>query len=218
MLLSPHLKTSDNSLPRGCDKALRFLLQAHEFAVDLSLDPWDFAIEIAHLRQVGVSHSEVRWLLCKEFIEHRNECSLDANQERQFRHANKLMLSDRSCFVLTTFGLTVARRQHSPTQSVTPYVDTMDRPRYLADLKELWMGGKMVKQFKVPARNQELILSVFQEEGWPTRVDDPLPPQKDLEPKRRLHDAIHCLNRNQKPWLIRFKGDGSGKGIRWDPV
>ena len=58
----------------------------------------------------------------------------------------------------------------------------------------------------------------FEEEEWPPRVDDPLPPQRDLEPKRRLHDTLRSLNRHQQNTLIRFKGDGTGEGIRWTLV
>jgi len=79
------------------------------------------------------------------------------------------------------------------------------------------MGEMVVKQFKVPAPNQEVILASFEEEGWPPRIDDPLPPQADQDSKRRLHDTIITLNRHQKNRLIRFSGDGSGEGVRWDP-
>ncbi len=75
-----------------------------------------------------------------------------------------------------------------------------------------------MKQFKVPAANQERILAAFEEEGWPIRIDDPLPPNSEQDSKRRLHDTINSLNRNQKQNLIRFVGDGSGQGVRWELV
>jgi hypothetical protein len=31
-----------------------------------------------------------------------------------------------------------------------------------------------------------------------------------------LHDTIKALNRKQKVCLVRFMGDGSGEGIRWE--
>jgi hypothetical protein len=31
-----------------------------------------------------------------------------------------------------------------------------------------------------------------------------------------LHDTINHLNRNQIAQLIRFTGDGTGKGVRWE--
>ena len=66
------------------------------------------------------------------------------------------------------------------------------------------VAGILVKKFKVPAANQELILAVFEGQAWPARIDNPLPPLPDLERKRRLVEAISRLNRNQKRQLLRF--------------
>jgi hypothetical protein len=89
-------------------------------------------------------------------------------------------------------------------------------PQWDKERQELRLGDLVVKQFKVPAPNQELILAAFQEEGWPPRMDDPLPPHPEQDSKRRLHDTITTLNRHQKHRLIRFSGDGSGEGVRWE--
>jgi len=91
-------------------------------------------------------------------------------------------------------------------------------PKWDRDRQELRVGDRIVKQFKVPAANQETILAAFEEEHWPARIDDPLPPHADQDSKRRLHDTINSLNRNQKRSLVRFIGDGSGTGIRWEFV
>ena len=80
------------------------------------------------------------------------------------------------------------------------------------------MNGELVKRFKWPAANQEAVLSAFQEEGWPVRIDDPLPPQPEQDSKRRLGDTIKCLNRKQKSQLIHFRGDGTGQGVVWELV
>ncbi|HJT33427.1 MAG TPA: hypothetical protein VJ783_15395 [Pirellulales bacterium] len=90
------------------------------------------------------------------------------------------------------------------------------KPVWDRDRQQLRVGKKIVKEFKVPAANQEVILAAFQEEHWPPRVDDPLPPHPEQDPKRRLHDTINSLNRNQKQSLIKFLGDGSGQGVRWE--
>ncbi|MCA9075835.1 MAG: hypothetical protein KDA93_12430 [Planctomycetaceae bacterium] len=66
--------------------------------------------------------------------------------------------------------------------------------------------------------NQEVVLCAFEEDGWPERVDDPLPPQPDQDSKRRLADTIKCLNRKQVNKLIHFRGDGTGQGIVWERV
>lgn len=89
-------------------------------------------------------------------------------------------------------------------------------PTWDRDRQQLLVGKVIVKEFKVPASNQEAILAAFQEENWPPRIDDPLSPVPDQDPKRRLHDTINSLNRNQKQALVRFLGDGSGQGVRWE--
>ena len=92
------------------------------------------------------------------------------------------------------------------------------RPKWDNQRRQLRMGNEIVKEFKLPSPNQETVLMAFEEEGWPPRVDDPLPPLDQLDPRRRLHDTIKALNRKQKQDLIRFRGDGSGEGIRWEPT
>ena len=66
--------------------------------------------------------------------------------------------------------------------------------------------------------NQEAVLEVFQEEGWPRRIDDPLPPLAEQDPKYRLHFTIRRLNQSQEHCLIRFFGDGTGEGVCWEFV
>ena len=83
---------------------------------------------------------------------------------------------------------------------------------------ELRLGETLVKKFKWRAANQEAILCAFEEEGWPPHIDDPLPPILDKDPKRRLSDAIKCLNRKQLNTLVRFSGDGTGEGVYWELI
>lgn len=91
-------------------------------------------------------------------------------------------------------------------------------PSWDAVRRELRWRGMIVKKLKQPSYNQEIILSAFQETGWPERVDDPLPPRLGLNPKQRLHDTIKRLNRNQITQLIHFRGDGTGRGILWEQI
>ena len=56
-------------------------------------------------------------------------------------------------------------------------------------------------------RHREVIL-----EGWA------LLPQPGQDSRRRLHEAIDRLNRNQINRLIRFRGNGNGRGILWEPI
>jgi hypothetical protein len=76
-----------------------------------------------------------------------------------------------------------------------------------------------VKEFRQPAPNQTRLLDVFQEQGWATaHIDDPLPGHREEteeDAKRRLQETIKNLNRGLLPGTIRFRGDGTGQGIRW---
>jgi hypothetical protein len=218
------------------------LLEAYDYAQDLRLDSWDFAVELATLRPLGLTNSDCRWLIGKGLVEAGFELTLAGDERRSFRQCTNLKLSKRTCLVLSSAGVVAVGGQSSVEslhQRVSTVVDSPDRPDHRPvsfpeiiaaagvsepkptwdrDRQQLRLGNLIVKQFKVPAANQEAILAAFQEEDWPVRIDDPLPPKSDQDPKRRLHDTINSLNRNQKRPLLRFVGDGSGEGVRWEFV
>ncbi len=220
-------------------EGLRLLLEAHVYAADLRRSVWDFAVEIAALRKSGMSRNDLRWLICKGYLEHGRETTVPQEEGRTFRRSKGLAFGRRTCCVLTETGVEFAQAVLSQTrgnlaaaaasdmdsESVRPEVSdgngSMHRvveklvPRWDRQRQELRVGPYLVKQFKVPAANQERILAAFEEDGWPVKIDDPLPPHPEQDPKRRLHDTINSLNRNQKYRVLRFTGDGSGQGIRW---
>ena len=219
-------------LRRGWE-GVRLLFEAYLYATEVGCDLWDFAVEMDCLQQAGCTRSELRWLVCKEYIDHGIESTLPGEPKRTFRQIQGprgLTFGRRSCFVLTTTGLAFAQttvgdrwasscEQQQTAEFVHPAPAAVERkPQWDGQRQELRLGDAIVKQFKVPAANQERILAAFDEEGWPVRIDDPLPPNSDQNPKRRLHDTINSLNRNQKQNLLRFTGDGSGQGIRWELV
>ena len=94
--------------------------------------------------------------------------------------------------------------------------DDLPQPRWDSVLRELSVGSVIIKRFKQPAPNQELILATFEEQGWPTKVDDPLPPHAALVSKQRLRATIRSMNHRQSRDLIHFFGDGTGTAIRWE--
>lgn len=91
-------------------------------------------------------------------------------------------------------------------------------PQWDRQCRVLRVGQCVVKHYRRPSANQERVLSAFQEEDWPHRIDDPLSPQGEQEPKCRLHDTIKWLNRHQEHHLIRFLGDGTGEGVCWELI
>jgi hypothetical protein len=81
----------------------------------------------------------------------------------------------------------------------------------------VWQGER-VKSLRYDAANQRLVLDAFEEEGWPQRIDDPLPPRKRHSRKKRLRETVEALNKGLHPPHLRFHGDGTGQGIRWEAV
>jgi hypothetical protein len=90
-----------------------------------------------------------------------------------------------------------------------------NRPFWDSQRRELRLGNVVVKRFRQPARNQETVLAAFEEDGWPDRIDSPLPEESAAETAHRLHDAVKKLNRQPVP-RIRFFSDGRGEGILWE--
>ncbi len=207
--------------------ALGLLLEAHDYALALQRSVWDFAVEIRTVQEAGLTNSDLRWLWCKGLVEHAAEVTTIGQDGRTFRQTGNLTFTRRTCFVLTDTGALFARSvseaRHDPrepgkgpaSQPARPVVQPLV-PKWDKERQELRLGDVIVKQFKVPAPNQETILAAFEEEGWPPRIDDPLPPHADQDSKRRLHDTITTLNRHQRHPAIRFLGDGSGQGVRWE--
>ncbi len=226
-------------LPGPARQGLELLYTAYRYVTQLDHDLWDFAVEIASLRGSGLTTSDLRWLLCMGYAAHARETTLPGETQRAFHGQGGLTFYKRSCFVLTELGLELAMRTSGtalaapalreiaslailpPREAVEHHANGQQpaaSPAWDGQRHRLSLGGVVIKEFKVQSPNQETVLAAFEEEGWPPRIDDPLPLHAEIDPKRRLHDTIKSLNRNQKNRLIRFMGDGSGEAIRWEPI
>src|SRR5262249_22047958 len=189
--------------------SLTLLLNAFEYAQELRCPAWDFAVEIEDLRAIGLTNSDLRWLVCKGLVEHAVETQA-SGRKRSFRAAGQLRLCENTCVVLTAAGAMFARSlcpgrlNGSPPREklvVRPGEKVVVRPGvpyWDGNLRELRLGPRLVKKFRQPAPNQEMILASFEEEGWPARIDDPLPPQAGEGAKRRPHATTQNLNRQPK--------------------
>jgi hypothetical protein len=200
-------------------RAFALLLEATDYAEEVSASVWDFAVEAEELRSLELSNNDMRWLVAKGYVEHAREIAKGVQGTRRFRPAAKLDLAQGMCFILTPSGILRARQSSSISERRRIGRDSTDIPVSLcwdSCAREFRFGDRLIKRFRVPAANQERILDAFQEEGWPTHIDDPLPPVQELDSKRRLHDTINRLNRNQKDSLVRFHGDGRGQGVHWE--
>jgi hypothetical protein len=212
--------------PTAFARALALLVQSYRYTQELGCSPWDFAVELPCLREAGLTNSDVRWLLSKQYVVQGVETiPPPEGDSRAFTPLSCLALDARSCFILTDEGIGFALGEGATPEPAPTADGSLPNgrksgpvlPSWEKDRRTLFFRDQVVKHYKVPAPNQELILTVFQEERWTYRIDDPLPTASLIDRKQRLHDAIGSLNRNQRQPLIRFHGDGSGEGICWEP-
>jgi hypothetical protein len=89
-------------------------------------------------------------------------------------------------------------------------------PHYQPEDRLFTWGHQVLKQFRQPSHNQELILRTGEELRWPAWFDDPMPKRRGKDPKVQVHDTIKDLNRRQTLHLVHFKGDGTGRRIGWE--
>jgi hypothetical protein len=215
---SPGAASQGDLTPSMC-RALEQLLKACALARRVHRPKWDFAVEIDALEQAGSDHSDLRALICQGLVEHALEKAQRRPGRRTFRHGHSLHLTPQSCFVLTDWGLAVSthhlarsecRRNGSAalarTRSPLPFWDAARR--------ELRLGELVLKRFRQPARNQVAILAAFQEEGWPERIDSPIPGGHTDNASERLHNTVKRLNQQADP-IVRFHTDGTAEGIMW---
>lgn len=203
--------------------AFAVLLEAIEYAEDLETDPWNFAVSISQLQSVNIGESSLRWLVLRKYVEQKRETTRTHESGRNFQSAGNLTFGKRTCFVLTQSGVNIARSivdDHtvSPAKSshTNGFAAQRVQPQWDPETRELRLGGRVIKRYKWQAPNQEIILSAFQEDGWPPVIDDPLPQKSDQDPTQRMQDTIKGLNRNHEYSVIRFHGNGAGDGIRWE--
>lgn len=223
-----------NSEAQPLGIALRMLIRAYQYAVDTKVDRWEYAISISEFRYAGVMISELRWLLYSGSAIHARETVYANGQYRKYTRLDIRSIPPDASFILSDQGVKALEasvqtavapktmlvgspsngtRRNAPILEIAANLGSV--PEWDARKRELKFQGEIVRAFRSTAPNQERILAAFQEEGWARRIDDPLPPQSNQDPQERLRSAIKQLNRSQDNKLLRFCGDGSGRGILW---
>jgi hypothetical protein len=210
------------ALTAAVQKSLRLLLDAHAYAQDTDGNVWDFAVELPALLAAGATASALRWLVRQGYAEAGIEITQPADPQRSFQKLANLAFPANTCFVLTAAGVALAEQvaEHTAVREDAAAkrllrldgAGPVPGPHWDAELRELRLGSRIVKEFKQPAPNQETILAAFEEDGWPARIDNPLP---GPDAKQKLHDTITRLNRHQRQPLLHFHADNNGQGVRW---
>jgi hypothetical protein len=207
--------------------ALALLVEGCDYAKGFNCKPADFPVEVAELQEAGLTGNDLRGLLYAGILQQVTCPPGRSATGGKGPGVPGAVIPQTACFILTVKGLALSRQVLATTPSFAVVAALPDsstngraaaplRPTWDTERHELYLGPTLVKQFKVPAINQLRILDAFEEECWPPRVDDPLPGIAGTDAKRRLHDTIYSLNGKQAAALIRFLGDGTGMGIRWE--
>jgi len=215
---SPRL--SDSALSDPCRDALAHLLEAQAFATTLDCSNLDFACQIAGLHVSGVRESALRALFHQGLIIHLSETTRPRQKRRTFRSSMNTHFTDLSCFILTTKGVALAEsmdEQRCP-RTVRGQSEKSIGPHYDPERRTLFFSGRVVKRFRVPAENQELILLAFEELCWPRHIDDPIPVAAGIDQRKRLERALFKLNHKQQHQLLHFGANGKGTGVTWSAI
>ena len=204
---------------------IKHLCRAWILAQDAERPPPEFGVEIRCLHRIGLTATELRWLLCKGYIEHYWDLTLPGERGRTTRRVFSLRFSKSSCFALTQAGWEFAEEfkytsQMQMRHDTNPNADerrASSIPAWNATSRQLTVDGFVVKTFQVPSSNQELILTAFEEEGWVAQIDNPLPPRKNVNCRTRLNQTLYRLNRSLVPPLIHFSCS-NGHRVYWEPM
>ena len=215
--------------------ALEHLANAKETALQCGQLPEAFGVDLSELQLRGLAGYELKILNDQNLVRKCHVQSSMTSQNSSAERPNQLL---NWGYVITSFGEMILKSLLAFSQESNPHGDSYrskadrsprahengakvsaDVPHYNSKTRTLTCHGAVARKFRWAASNQEKILLAFQEEGWPTRIDDPLPSDTEICPKRRLHDTIKCLNQGQRSkgtWYVRFRGDGTGQGVLWE--
>jgi hypothetical protein len=198
------------------------LLLASCAAREQALASFARRVALRDLRKKQVPDDILLWMLYQAHVEHFQP---PAPGHAAARVAS-LCFTAESTFALTEPGAAFAETFLSATlapRSEAEFEEARDRllvgplvPCYDKEDRVLSWGRHVLKCFRQPAANQEIVLSSAEELSWAPWFDDPLPRGGGRNPKVRLHDTIKDLNRRQTPHFVHFKGDGSGTRIGWE--
>jgi hypothetical protein len=228
MLLAPRSDCYRATFPEFLHFVLGYaeLLTFAWDARDQQLLPRANPVPLIRFFEMGIAEPPLLWMLYQGQIEHLHAACTCQPEAAEIKQVDSLHFQETSCFTLTEAGeafadyfladalVPVEEGAHEAIRA-TLLLGQLD-PCYDKEIRTLSWGRHILKRFRQPSGNQEIILCAAEELSWPLWFDDPLPKQPGSRPKTRCHDTIKDLNRRQTPHLIHFKGDGTGMRIGWE--
>jgi hypothetical protein len=178
-------------------------------------------ISLSRLRERAIADTILLWMMYQGHVEHLQPDETFPTCKR----VSSLRFTSTSRFALTPCGMDYANGFLAGVllpDSEGDFAEVWDSlllgcllPGYDKQNRLLLWGRQVLKSFRQPAENQEIVLCSAEELNWPGWFDDPLPRFEGLNPKIRLHNTIKALNRHQTHGLVHFRGDGTGTRIGW---
>lgn len=202
-------------------RGLALLLDAYDAADESHCDAWEFAVEFDVLRQTGLSITDLRRLVVSGQVLHAIESTPRRKSARRaVRRVSWLTFRPDSCFSLAAAAIPAIRAslgqdETDHTEGTAPGIEEAVKPHWDESRRRLSVADDVVKEFLRAGTEQEVILSTFEDDGWPAWIDDPLPVQAGAEPKVHLRAVVKYLNRNQKSRRIRFSVGSAGDRVYW---
>jgi hypothetical protein len=105
MALARQRQTIEGDLTLGAKMAIVEMAVAHDYASEAQCDPWQFAVELSRLTDLGLTPSDLRWLVLKGYATHAREVTQAADVARKFVPVKNMAFPPGTCFLLTDAGL-----------------------------------------------------------------------------------------------------------------
>lgn len=126
--------------------------------------------------------------------------------------ARRPLLTDAGIAYLERLVQVLRSRPHGPS--------TM-RPRWDMSWRRLYLGKRLIKEYRQPAPLQTAVLGAFELKGWPMEpITNPLAREDhepEVEARRRLHETVKNLNRGMPTNTLRFRQNKNMVLCEWFP-
>jgi hypothetical protein len=182
------------------------------------------SVPLAWFLSRGIGPPTLLWMLYQGHVDHLQPAGEAGGGLHVLAPVDSVLLGETSAFALSGEGERFAGNflghVFSELEDLLAGWDLLVLghlvPKYEREGRVFSWGNWLLKCFRQPSINQEIILCAAEELGWPAWFDDPLPRVAGLSPKVRLHDALKALNRHQLRCCVRFRGDGTGTRVGWE--
>jgi hypothetical protein len=92
-----------------------------------------------------------------------------------------------------------------------------DKPVWDGDRVLTWRG-RIIREFHHPAENQKELIEAFNHTEWERSIPNPFRDKLGKLDEFKLDKTVTDMNKRLLKGTIRFRRDGTGKRVNWEPV